>query len=91
MQTLHDQCNQLFQEAAADLTTSLLIADDLFDDDLHQDTVRKRQEAEELLKQKPGNYFPTSELEKAISKRSDLDTADVNNLAHSLQVEMMRD
>ena len=91
MQSLNAKIHSEFEAAVPDLTTSLLICDNLFDDGTQGDVDRAWKEARELLKQKPANYFDSKDLERAINKHSNLSSGEVFDLAKALQAEMMRD
>ena len=91
MRNLDLQSHSEYEAAVADLTNSLLICDNLFDDGTQQDLDRAQKEARELLKQKPDNYIESRDLERVINKHSGLSSGDAFALAKALQAEMMRD
>jgi len=91
MRNLDLQSHSEYEAAVADLTNSLLICDNLFDDGTQQDVDRAQKEARELLKQKPDNYIESRDLERVINRHSGLPSGDAFVLAKALQAEMMRD
>jgi len=90
MKNLDLQRHSEYVAAVPDLTNSLLICDNLFDDGTQQDVDRAEKEAKELLKQKPDNYIDSRDLEQVINKHSGLSSGDAFELAKALQAEMMR-
>ena len=90
MQTLYDQYNQLFEEAVRDLTSSLLVCDDLIDDD-YSHAERAHREARKLLTNRPEKFIHSDYLEASIKRHTTaLEERDAHDLACSIQSEMMR-